>query len=152
MSGRQAIYITADEYYDETKIRARMAKKAAFKQFEDETWEEEEKLLTAVTLASTRFPLIDTDPNKKIVLDLDRELDFKRNPGPFILYAHARAAGILRKAVPRRSIDEIDWKILAENKETIDIIDLLATFEQRLMDAVNDMNPSKIASWCYELA
>ncbi|RMG21775.1 MAG: arginine--tRNA ligase [Methanobacteriota archaeon] len=152
MSGRQAIYITADEYYDETKVRARLAKKASSRQLQDESWEEEEEILTAVTLASTRFPLVETDPNKKIVLDLDRELDFKRNSGPFVLYAHARASGILRKAEITPSIEKVNFLELAKNKDVSDLIETLSSFKEKVHEAVELMNPSKIANWCVLLS
>ncbi|MHA2277582.1 MAG: arginine--tRNA ligase domain-containing protein, partial [Candidatus Kariarchaeaceae archaeon] len=79
MSGRRAIYVTADEYYDETLIRARMAKRISDQQRKSEApnnleeWKGEMDILTKMTVASTRFPLIETSPSKKIILDLDRE-------------------------------------------------------------------------------
>lgn len=152
MSGRQAIYITADEYYDETKVRARMAKRASARQSEELSWEEEEQILTAVTLASTRFPLVETDPNKKIVLDLDRELDFKRNSGPFVLYAHARAAGIIRKAQMDPSIEKANYYTLAQNKDIVELIEILSLYGNNLFEAIETQNPSRIAIWCFKLA
>ncbi len=156
MSGRKAIYITSDEYYDETKVRARMAKKASSKGKEESMdWEEEEEILTAVTLASTRFPLVETDPQKKIVLDLDRELDFRRNAGPFVLYAHARTCGIINRVKEEKNVEpslDIDFSLLAEDQLSIEIAHHIDSFEEELKSAALEMNPSKIASWCNNLA
>ncbi|MHA2091843.1 MAG: arginine--tRNA ligase domain-containing protein [Candidatus Kariarchaeaceae archaeon] len=161
MSGRLASYVTADEFYDETLIRARIAKRASDKQHgislpsNDESWEEENQMLRAVTLASTRFPLIETSPNRKIELDLDRELDFKRNSGPFVQYAHARASGVLRRIKVEKTLEfhhtKVDYSLLA-NDDIIRALRLVLGLEQRIEAAWHMKDPSQIANWCFDLA
>ncbi|MHA2171791.1 MAG: arginine--tRNA ligase domain-containing protein [Candidatus Kariarchaeaceae archaeon] len=161
MSGRLASYVTADEFYDETIIRARIAKRTSDKQHgislpsNDESWEEENQMLRAVTLASTRFPLIETSPNRKIELDLDRELDFKRNSGPFVQYAHARASGVLRKIKAEKNLEfhhtKVDYSLLASD-DIIRALKLLLELEQRIEAAWQIKDPSQIANWCFDLA
>ena len=156
MSGRLARYVTADQFFDETFVRARMAKRASEKERgetppqSDEEFKEEESILTAVTLATTRFPLIETSPSKRIQLDLDRELDMKRNSGPFILYAHARTMGILLKV----SYEEkyADYSTLWDNPEVNSIIIHLQEFEDVLRRGVSEMDPSKLTDWIFKLA
>ncbi|MHA2503870.1 MAG: arginine--tRNA ligase domain-containing protein [Candidatus Kariarchaeaceae archaeon] len=160
MSGRLAKYITADEYYDESYIRARMAKRSADQErglslpTTSKEWDEEHQILRAVTLASTRFPLIETNPKKRIELDLDRELDFKRNAGPFVQYAHARTNSLLEKAALEKGWvtgGRIDVNTIA-NHDTVQILDHLDRIDKQILTAVEDEDPSKISSWVFELA
>ena len=155
MSGRLARYVTSDQFYEESYVRARMAKRASEEARgessprSDEEYLEEEKILRAVTLATTRFPLIESSPNKRIHLDLDRELDMKRNSGPFVLYAHARANGILKKIQLK---GKADFSILWNNQEVIQMVRHMATYEETLRRAVSEMDPSKLTDWIFKLA
>lgn len=159
MSGRRAIYVTADEFFDETVIRSRIAKRLSDGDRGEnipnnlDEWNEEMSTLTKVTIASTRFPLIETSPNRKIILDLDRELDFKRNSGPFVQYAHARACGILRKMDNQNEITKlnIDFNLLCED-EIIFIVQHIMKISKTLTLAVSELDPSIISNWLINLA
>lgn len=160
MSGRLAKYITADDYFDETYIRARMAKRQADAErsislpTQDTQWQEEHEILTAVTLASTRFPLIETAPTKRIELDLDRELDFRRNAGPFVQYAHARANSLIERVYTARNLQprtDIDVALVT-NDETTDLITHLLDLKNKVSLAVEKQDPSQIANWTFQLA
>ncbi len=160
MSGRLASYVTADEFYDETLIRARMAKRTADKQrsktipIDDDAWNKESEMLRAVTLASTRFPLLETSPKRKIELDLDRELDFRRNSGPFVQYAHARASGVIRKIQKEKQIkvsSKIDPSLIATD-EVIDLLEHIKELQEKILQASENQDPSIIAIWTFQLA
>lgn len=160
MSGRMASYVTADAFYDETYIRSRMAKRASDGKRDikpptnPKAWKEEHKILHAVTLASTRYPLIDKSPLKRIVLDLDQELDFKRNPGPFIQYAHARCCGILRNVKDAEDIvpdGECDWEMVVDDV-IVEIVSHLTSIDEVIIKSFNNLDPSVIATWCFQLA
>ena len=160
MSGRLALYVTADEYFDETFIRSRMAKRKSEVErniappSDHDGWREDNDILLKVTQATTRFPLIETSPKKRIVLDLDRELDFRRNSGPFVQYAHARACGIIEKIlsekgfIPNVAVNPVDLI----DDDSIFILTHLLNLKVRIDKAVNQLDPSIIASWCFELA
>jgi arginyl-tRNA synthetase len=160
MSGRLAQYVTADEYYDETYIRARMAKRQADAERNvglpttKTEWKIENETLRAVTLASTRFPLVETAPNKRIELDLDRELDFRRNAGPFVEYAHARCASLMTKVKQDMGLEanlDIDYTLLAHD-DIVAIIQHLKSLPDTIRKAADQQDPSQIANWCISLA
>ncbi len=160
MSGRIAAYVTADAFYDETIIRARMAKRTSdasrgigLPEGADE-WNEENEILRAIALASTRYPLIDKTPQRRISLNIDEELDFKKNPGPFIEYAHARASGVIQTVKERLDIDvslDIDCSLILD-EQIISIVTLLLDLENIILKSVRELDPSIIATWCYQLA
>lgn len=160
MSGRMATYVTADAFYDETIIRARMAKRTSDANRgiglpdNADAWNEENNILRAIALASTRYPLIDKTPQRRITLNIDEELDFKRNPGPFIEYAHARASGVLRTVKEKLDIDvslDIDCSLILD-EQILTIVTLLLDLEEIILKSVRELDPSLIATWCYQLA
>ena len=156
MSGRMARYVTADEYFDETIIRARMAKRASDLQRNilppnnlDE-FEQEVQMLSEVAIAATRFPLIETAPSKKIILDLDRELDFRRNTGPFVQYAHARTCSIFAKLEKSGNVTP-NYNNLTDDL-IIEIVQHLLEINSTLEKSIDTLDPSVFASWVYDLA
>ncbi len=160
MSGRMAAYVTADAFYDETFIRSRMAKRESDGKREitppssPEEWANENRILHSVTLASTRYPLIDKSPTRRIVLDIDQALDFRRNPGPFIQYAHARACGILRNAMEQKKIKpgwKNNWELIVDDY-TLEIIKHLAEIDDTILRSRKNLDPAVIATWCFQLA
>ncbi|MHA2277205.1 MAG: DALR anticodon-binding domain-containing protein, partial [Candidatus Kariarchaeaceae archaeon] len=92
-------------------------------------------------------------PSKKIILDLDRELDFKRNAGPFVQYAHARSCGILRKWKGSDNINKIkiDHKLICED-DIIHLIQNMVQLESRLEQAVDTLDPSIMSTWLLDIA
>ena len=52
----------------------------------------------SVGLAAIRYDIVKVTPEKSTVFDWNEALDFERQSGPYIQYAHARACSILEKA------------------------------------------------------
>ncbi len=160
MSGRLASYVTADAFFDETYIRARMAKREADSRRGEslpkniDEWRQEEEILRAISLASTRFPLIEKSPKRRIVLNLDEELDFKKNSGPFIEYAHARANKLILTAKNQLGIEpnsDIDYTFITDDL-SLQIATHLNEFEDTINRSSETKDPSLIAIWGFQLA
>jgi arginyl-tRNA synthetase len=160
MSGRMAAYVTADAFYDETIIRARMAKRTSDANRgvglpdSADAWNEENEILRAIALASTRYPLIDKTPQRRISLNIDEELDFKQNPGPFIEYAHARASGVIQTVKEKLEIDvssDVDCSLILD-EQILSIVALLLNLEGIILKSIRELDPSLVATWCYQLA
>ena len=159
MSGRLATYVTADDFLDETIVRSRMAKRKSEQERNVPTprdhkeYATELDIITKVAIAATRFPLIETSPRKRIILDLDRELDFRRNSGPFIQYAHARAHGVLTRAKKEKQMVgslKINESLVVDD-DSIEIVQHLIDIEKLIIKSVEMLDPSIIASWCFDL-
>jgi arginyl-tRNA synthetase len=54
----------------------------------------------SVSIAAIRYDMVKISPEKAMVFDWKEALDFERQSGPYIQYAHARARSILEKAGP----------------------------------------------------
>ncbi len=154
MSGRRAQYITADDYFFETVVRSKIAKQESDKTSKVVKEEKDEDIINAVALASTRFPLIESSPNKKITLDLERELDFRRNSGPLILYAYARTSGVLRKTNKKEDLDpsRVKFEYLSNIEIVVKIMNTLEVLTEQVLESQISLDPSKLSTWCRTLA
>ena len=82
----------------------------------------------------------------------EESIDFNGNTGPFIQYTYARIRSVLRKAAGDGL--KITGPVAAgtpiNEKESI-LIQTLADFDATVKEAGENMNPSGIANYCYEL-
>ncbi len=101
-----------------------------------------------IALSSLKYDMVKTSPSKTIIFDWKSALDFEGNAAPYLLYTHARACSILRKA------DEdggFDMSLLKEPHERA-LVRLLAEFPETVDKAAADMRPHYVANFCYELS
>ena len=162
MSGRLAQYVTADDFYKETLVRARIAKRENDRERGVDLAKEDLDLFNfiveAITLSVIRFSLLESDPKRRIVLDIDQALDLRQSSGPFVQYALARTHGIFRKAkeqfrVSADSIlsNEIDTSILTSEREA-KLFELLNSVHDVLIRSYEEMNVSYVPKFAFELA
>src|SRR5659263_617493 len=59
--------------------------------------EEKSSIAQAVGIGATRYDLLRVSADKPMVFNWSEALDFERQGGPFLQYAHARASNILVK-------------------------------------------------------
>jgi len=84
-----------------------------------------------------------------IVFDIERFLSFEGNTGPYLLYAYARAKSILRKAKFKRTANFKASSISQKEKEAIS---QLSDFPNAVYQAYNNLSPSTIANYAFQLA
>ncbi len=107
----------------------------------------EKKALT-LSIAGIKYSMLKQSPKKKIIFDVKESLNFEGNTGPYLLYSYARANSILKKVkkIPTLEIpSELD-----ENE--IKTILKINEFKKEIYGAYNQLNPSLIANYSYELA
>jgi len=86
-----------------------------------------------------------------IDFDLDQIVRFDGKTGPYVMYSHARACSILRKAgEPLRRIDDIDPGLLEDPAEHA-LLRLIALFPTRVDKALEKDEPSEIAKYLLDL-
>uniref|UniRef100_UPI0026399085 arginine--tRNA ligase n=1 Tax=Thermococcus sp. TaxID=35749 RepID=UPI0026399085 len=110
-SGRKGTWVgfTVDEVLNEAVQRARELVEQKNPSLSEE---EKEEIAEAVGVGAVRFNLVKYSPDKIITFRWDDVLNFEGESAPYIQYAHARCASIIRKA--GESGIETDWKSLLE--------------------------------------
>ncbi|ASJ06958.1 arginine--tRNA ligase [Thermococcus pacificus] len=155
-SGRKGTWVgfTVDEVLNEAVQRARELVEQKNPNLSEE---EKDTIAEAVGVGAVRFNLVKYSPDKIITFRWDDVLNFEGESAPYIQYAHARCASIMRKA-EENGID-IDWKSLLEkadfskltNREK-ELVKLLARFPEVVEQAGRDIKPHLIPAYLNELA
>jgi len=136
-------------YEDVLNELLRHAEEETKKRNEKIAKEKLEKISSTIALASLKYDMIKTSPNKTIIFDWKSALDFEGNAAPYLLYTYARARSILRKAgdVPQK----FDISLIKEPHEK-DIIRMISEFPDMVIKSAEDMRPHYIANFCYEIS
>lgn len=101
-----------------------------------------------IGVGAVKYSILRNNNNKIINFNLDEALNFEGDTGTYLLYSYARASSILRKAKITKknsSFDEIELK-------EIDLIKKLSEFPEIVLKSYNNLNPSVIANYSYQLA
>ncbi|KAA0002657.1 MAG: arginine--tRNA ligase, partial [Thermoplasmata archaeon] len=118
MSTRKGRVVYLDDLIEEARERAmREVEKRGM------VGEKAIKIATAIAAGAIRYNIIKVSPDKAIVFKWDDALNFEGESAPFIQYAHARCASILKKAQFREK-NEYEFKHPSEIK----LIKMLAKF------------------------
>ncbi|MDD1652094.1 MAG: arginine--tRNA ligase, partial [Methanomicrobiales archaeon] len=97
MSTRAGKFVSADDLIAEVEEKAR---EEVAKRRDDLGQEEKNAIARSVAVAAIRYDTVKVSPEKAMVFDWRQALDFERQSGPYLQYAHARACSILEKAGP----------------------------------------------------
>ncbi|MAH47994.1 hypothetical protein CMI37_19385 [Candidatus Pacearchaeota archaeon] len=106
-----------------------------------------EKRGLAVAVAAIKYSMLKQSSNKNIIFDKTQALKFEGDTGPYLLYSYARASSIVRKVKGGKVMKIVDLK-----DEEIRLLKKLDGFGSVVESAYDNLAPSLIANYCYELA
>jgi len=145
MAGRKGWFVNTDTVLDALFKKAlKETKKRNPDSSEDFLKETAEK----IAVGALRYELEKVSPEKIIVFDINEALKLEGNAAPYLQYTYTRASSILRKA---NKIKDFESKYLKDQKE-INVLKLLAKYPQILEEVLNELRPSFIANYLYELS
>lgn len=153
MKSREGTVVDADDLIQETIEAASTAADEAAKGKLDEFSDTEKAdLFRMLGLGALKYYLLKVDPQKRMQFNPAESVDLHGNTGPYIQYVHARIRSVLRKAVELGMT--VDGPVAATNLDEIEqqLIFLLSQFPQRVQEAGDDLAPSYVAQYAYELA
>ena len=153
MKSREGTVVDADDLMEEMIAEAEKQTRELGK-LDGTTEAEAYKLFETIGIGALKFFLLKVDPKKRMLFDPNESIQLQGFTGPFIQYTHARIKAILRKA------DSIDIKV---DPDTIikvvslepaerEVVQVLASFENKIREAAREHSPSIIANYVYELA
>ncbi len=150
MKSREGKVVDADDLMDEMyetakKIAAEAGKASSLEQ------DEANRVIEMIAQAALKYFILRVDAKKNMVFNPEESIDFNGNTGPFIQYTHARIMSLLEKARNSGFEPAIIEKatLLPQEKE---LIILLSKYPSVVQESAQDMNPSVIAQYAYELA
>ena len=159
MKSREGTVVDADDIVEEMVATAEKHTKELGK-VNDFSADELRELYEILGLGAMKFYLLRVDPKKRMVFNPEESIDFHGFTGPFVQYTYARIQSILRKVDSEGSV--IGDETSGVQHHTSDIGKLLP-FERQLIlflekyagtvsDAADEMNPSLIANYVFNLA
>ncbi len=165
MKSREGTVVDADDLVDEMVTTAAMHTKELGK-VKDFSEEELKELYETLALGAMKFYLLRVDPKKRMVFNPAESIDFHGFTGPFVQYTYARIQSILRKvnrtADNRQPTTDDRQQASHIGHPTSDISRLLPLERQLIIflekysniisDAAEEMNPSVIANYVFNLA
>lgn len=165
MKSREGTVVDADDLVDEMVTTAAMHTKELGK-VKDFSEEELNKLYETLALGAMKFYLLRVDPKKRMVFNPAESIDFHGFTGPFVQYTYARIQSILRK-VSEESGSRYEVSGNSNQRSAFSLQPLafgsLLPLERQLIiflekystiisDAADEMNPSVIANYVFNLA
>jgi arginyl-tRNA synthetase len=143
MSTRAGKFVSADALMAEVAARA-------FSEVTSRRTElpegERRAIARSVSIAAIRYDMVKISPEKAMVFDWKEALDFERQSGPYIQYAHARARSILEKAGPFGEAAEF------RDPMEIALARAIARFPAVIEEVTVELRPHLLASYVHELA
>ncbi len=146
MKSREGTVVDADDLVD-AMIAISKEKTEALGKVSDFTSEQLTALYNTIGLGALKFFLLRVDPKKKMIFNPEESIDFHGFTGPFIQYTHARIKSILRKTGVTVAITENELLPL-EKQLAIE----LSTFPAIINEAAENLDPSKVAIYAFNLA
>jgi len=143
MSTRAGKFVSADDLITEIRKRAFDEVTSRRPELDEQT---RRSIAQSVGLAAIRYDIVKVSPEKSTVFDWKEALDFERQSGPYIQYAHARACSILAKAgtFPESFDLETEQEIILAKK--------IARFPRVIDNVVTELRPHILAIYARELA
>lgn len=140
MSTRRGRFISADELIERVKEEVK-------KLVSNREISELEEIAEAVAIGAIRFDFLKVAPEKPMVFDMKKAIDFERQTASYIQYTHSRACSILRKSGE-------EGKFIAEfcNKVERDLVVLLSKMPFYVKRVVDELKPNIFAEYLLSVA
>ena len=159
MKSREGTVVDADELVDEMIATAARHTEELGK-VKDFTKEELKELYEILGLGAMKFYLLRVDPKKRMIFNPEESIDFHGFTGSFVQYTYARIQSILRKVGYEQSAinnqqsaicnpQPATGKLLPLERE---LIIFLEKYTTTVSEAAEEMNPSVIANYVFNLA
>ncbi len=146
MSTRKGKFISADELLDRVKEEA-----VKILEKREMDVEDKERIAEAVAIGAVRYDFVKVAPEKPMVFDWSKALDFERQTASYIQYSHARACSILRKAI-ESGMPDLEFKgelCTAEERKLVMLLSKLPYYVQRV---VKELRPNVFAEYVMSVA
>lgn len=147
MKSREGKVVDADNLMDElTNLAKSEIKKRAREMDEDELTNVSEN----VGVGALKYYILKVNPAKDMNFNPAESVSFEGSTGPYAQYSYARLSSILDKGKEAFK-EKPDYSSLGNNEEIILAI-LISQYPSFTLDAALNYNPSKIATWIFEMA
>ncbi len=147
MSTRRGNVVYMDDLLDEAQIRAQQVVNEIRSDLDESTIHE---ISEAVGVSATRFNIARISPEKGITFRWEDALSLDKASAPFIMYSHARACSISRRAGHQSLPTSIQVDELSPT--AIELIRRMAKMQNELNNAIKLSRPNLFCDWLSGMA
>lgn len=114
--------------------------------------EELNDTIRKIGLAALKYFIIKVNPQKRMVFNPEESVDMQGQTGPYIQYSYVRIKGVLQRAEQ----EGIDLSIASQydqlQSQESALVKMIYNYPSLIQQAANNLDPSVIATYCYDLA
>ncbi|HRP53175.1 MAG TPA: arginine--tRNA ligase [Fluviicola sp.] len=146
MKSREGTVVDADDLMDEVIASAKeMTLERGH--LDGLSADEKETLYKNIGLGGLKYYLLKVDPRKRMLFNPEESIELNGNTGPFIQYTHARIQSLLQKVTQVPTLEMVEEIHPSE----LEIIKKLLDFPTVIQQAADELAPSHIANYAYDL-
>lgn len=101
-----------------------------------------------IGVGAIKYAFLKNEPKKDVNFSWEQALNFDGNTGAYIQYSYARASSIIKKS-KKKSKAELNHNL---DEKEIGLIKKLSQFKDIIVDSSNQLNPSIITNYAFELS
>jgi arginyl-tRNA synthetase len=156
MSGRRGIGIAADDVLEATYEEA--LRRTQEKRGNELAEAEQERIARSLARSAVRYCMVQYNPTKEILFDIDQVLSLDGNTASYLQYALVRTESLLRKAEEEGLDTAGIWDAVDEqafgdmDDEENDLIHAIARYPSTFERALETLSPHVLTDYAFELA
>ncbi|MEK9168227.1 MAG: arginine--tRNA ligase [Patescibacteria group bacterium] len=104
-----------------------------------------------IGIGAIKFYLLRVKPNQEINFNPEESISFDGFTGPYVQYAFARASGIILRTSDVHRLENVDFSVLVDGKESI-LLRYLIQFPAKIKSAIDGFNPAIVSEHIFEIA
>lgn len=135
MSGRKGIGVLADDLLKEA---IKLVKKN----------HPQTEAAKEVALGAIKYYMLNYNPYSDITFDLETAINIYGNSGPYIQYAHARCASLIKKVADRAEGEPTQ----EYNKVELSLAKCLEQYNDVVLSSADNFSPNSLCNYLFELA
>jgi arginyl-tRNA synthetase len=112
--------------------------------------ENKQKVAQEMGVGAIIFSDLSSNRIKDVSFSWDEILNFDGETGPYVQYTHARCSSVLRKS-NKDMVSDFDESLL-NSKEEFQLVKTLNLFPEKILHAMNELEPSIITRYLVDLA
>lgn len=149
MKSREGTVVDADDLIEDV-IRIASENVVDRGDMSEVTKEEKLENIRRIGMGALKFQLLKINPKKRMVFQPEESVDMQGHTGPYIQNAYVRIHSILRKVGDSDFLGFEDYLYIAEEER--ELIKQLLSYEETVVKAAGDYDPSHLANFTYQLA
>ncbi|HET9946453.1 MAG TPA: arginine--tRNA ligase [Patescibacteria group bacterium] len=148
MSSRSGQVITASDVLDEAHTLAQEKIAEAKNGKKDLNDDEAQKVAEEVGIGAIKYAFLKSSIGRDIPFSFEESVSFEGNAGPYLQYTFVRTQSILEKA----GKFDFPQAVQGISLEELSLLRLINRFEEVVIQAAEDLAPSTVCTYLYELS